>query len=89
MAVIHIDKVKKVPNRPYTINLSGSLGHSNFSANLEGACLNIQSAHPLSEIEEQKLEDKLRKFFPSNGKFKKKDIDRVMDDNGGVISIKV
>lgn len=91
MRVIHIDEVKKIPNRPYTINLRGSIGHNDFNADLEGVCLNVKSSHPLSEDEEQKLEDELRALFPPplDGKFKKKDIDKVLNDHDGIISIQV
>lgn len=91
MVVINIDKVAKLPKRPYTINLSGSLGHSDFNADLEGVCLTIKSAHPLSVNEEQKLEDKLSELFPPplDGKFRKKDIDKVLNQNNGTITIKV
>lgn len=91
MRIIHINEVKKVPNRPYTINLRGSLGHSNFNADLEGACLNINSAHPLSEDQVQVLEDELRKMFPKvlEGKIRKNDIDKVLNEHNGSISIKV
>ncbi len=91
MRIIHIDEVKKVPNRPYTINLRGGLGHSKFDADLEGACLNIKSAHPLSEDQVQILEDELIKLFPKvlEGKIRKNDIDKVLNNHNGIISIKV
>lgn len=89
--IIHINEVKKIPGRPYTINLRGTLGHSNFFADLEGVCLNIKSTHPLTDKQVEKLEDELNKLFPpsSDGKFKKKDIEKVLADKGGFIHIKV
>ena len=91
MKIINISKVEKIPNRPYTINLSGSMGHNKFNADLEGVCLNIKSINPLSEDEEEKLKEKLVELFPHelDGKFKKKDIDKVLSNNNGIISIKV
>ncbi|BDC01599.1 hypothetical protein [Clostridium perfringens] len=89
--IIHINEVKKVKGRPYTINLRGTLGHSNFFADLEGVCLNIKSTHPLTDKQVERLEDELNKLFPpaSDGKFKKKDIEKVLEDNGGFIHIQV
>ena len=91
MVVIHIYEVKKIPGRPYSINLKGSIGHNNFDADLEGVCLNIKSASPLSDEQFQKLENELNELFlpPLDGRFKKKDIEKVLSDNNGVISIKV
>lgn len=89
--IIHINEVKKIPGRPYTINLRGTLGHSNFYADLEGVCLNIKSTHPLTDKQVKKLEDELNKLFPCNscGTLKKKDIEKVLEANGGFIHIKV
>ncbi|MDK0687121.1 hypothetical protein P5F08_13980 [Clostridium perfringens] len=89
--IIHINEVKKITGRPYTISLKGTLGHSNFFADLEGVCLNIKSTHPLTDKQVEKLEDELNKLFPpsSDGKFKKKDIEKVLEDNGGFIHIQV
>ncbi|MDT7931419.1 hypothetical protein [Clostridium perfringens] len=89
--IIHINEVKKIPGRPYTINLSGTLGHGSFYADLEGVCLNIKSSHPLTDKQVKKLEEELNELFPQplDGKFKKKDIEKVLEDNGGFIHIQV
>lgn len=93
MAVITIDSVETIKNRPYTINLKGFLGQSKFDADLEGVNLNIKSVNTLSKEEEQRLEKELRILFPvpimSGGKFKKRDINKVLKQHNGIIQIVV
>lgn len=82
MTVVQIHKVNKIKGRPYTLFLSGYIGHSKFYADLEGTSLVINSSHPLSDKQVSTLEEILGSTFPmpSGRPFKQSDIDRALEE---------
>lgn len=88
---IQITKVKVIPERPYTLKLSGHMGHSKFMAELVGVNLEIKTSTPLDETQIKELEEQLQDLFPMpfNGPFKQSEIDETMKENMSVILITV
>lgn len=76
-------------DRPYTLTLKGTIGHSSFYADLEGVCLNIKSSHPLTNNQVSKLKKKLQETFPVplNGKFKQDEIDEIVERSSLVFRV--